>query len=67
VLVFILNLKDFPKNQKKLLEYKEILQKFGAAFIFWLNGKLKEVAFNDIDLKSEQGLNMASKFCKPTF
>lgn len=60
--------KDFPKNQLKLLEYKEMLQKFGAAFIFNLRGKLKEVAVNDIDLKSEQfGLNMALNFVKPIF
>jgi len=60
--------KDFPKNQLKLLEYKAMLQKFGAAFIFNLRGKLKEVDINDIDLKSEQvGLNMALNFVKPIF
>lgn len=60
--------KDFPKNQLKLLEYKAMLQKFGAAFIFNLRGKLKEVDVNDIDLKNEQvGLNMALNFIKPVF
>jgi hypothetical protein len=50
--------KDFPKNQLKLLEYKSMLQKFGAAFIFNLRGKLKEVDLNDIDLNSNQfGIN----------
>lgn len=60
--------KDFPKNQLKLLEYKAMLQKFGAAFIFNLRGKLKEIDVNDIDLKSEEiGLNMALNFIKPVF
>jgi hypothetical protein len=60
--------KDFPKNQLKLLEYKLMLQKFGAAFIFNLRGKLKEVDLNDIDLNSNQfGINMFLNFVKPVF
>jgi hypothetical protein len=60
--------KDFPKNQLKLLEYKSMLQKFGAAFIFNLRGKLKEVDLNDIDLNSNQfGINMFLNFVKPVF
>jgi hypothetical protein len=56
----------FPKNQIKLLEYKELLQKFGAAFIFNLRGKLKEVDFNNLDLNSNQaGVNMLLNFVKP--
>jgi hypothetical protein len=57
---------DFPKNQIKLLELKELLKKFGAAFVFNLRGKLKEIDFNNIDIKSEEvGTNMALNFIKP--
>ncbi|MCI0501085.1 MAG: hypothetical protein L0Y61_04995 [Epsilonproteobacteria bacterium] len=60
--------KDFPKNQLKLLEYKGMLQKFGATFIFNLRGKLKEVELNDIDLNANQfGINMFLNFVKPIF
>jgi len=59
---------NFPSNQKKLLEYKEILNKIGASFVFWLNGTLKEVAFDDIQLdEKQQDLNMALSFIKPLF
>ncbi len=60
--------KDFPKNQLKLLEYKAMLQKFGATFIFNLRGKLKEIELNDIDLNGNQfGVNMFLHFVKPIF
>ncbi len=58
--------KAFPKNQIKLNEYKDILTKFGASFLFNLRGKLKEVDLNDIDLKTEQtGTNLILNFVKP--
>lgn len=60
--------KNFPQNQKKLLEYKEILTKIGASFIFWLNGNLKEIAFDDIKLnEKERDLQIALDFIKPIF
>ncbi len=57
---------EFPKNQIKLVEYKELLKKFGAEFIFNLQGKLKEIDANNIDINSQQsGTNMLLNFSEP--